>query len=49
MPCRNRAGVPTTQVRYDGMIHGFFSMTELLDAAKRAVADAAEKVRKALA
>jgi len=40
-----REGVPTTHVRYDGMIHGFFSMTAMLDAAKRAVAEAAAAVR----
>jgi len=39
------AGVPTTQVRYDGMFHGFFSMAAMLDTAKRAVADAAAAVR----
>ena len=41
-------GVPTTRTRYDGMIHGFFSMTAQVDAAKRAVAEAAAAVRKAL-
>jgi acetyl esterase len=40
-----REGVPTTHVRYDGMIHGFFSMTQMLDAARRAVAEAASAVR----
>jgi acetyl esterase len=40
-----REGVATTHVRYDGMIHGFFSMTQMLDAAKRAVAEAAAAVR----
>jgi acetyl esterase len=39
------AGVPTTQVRYDGMFHGFFSMNAMLDAARRAVAEAAAAVR----
>jgi len=43
-----RDGVPTTQVRYDGMIHGFFSMTQMLDMAKRAVAEAATAVRASL-
>jgi acetyl esterase len=43
------AGVPITQKRYDGMIHGFFSMTHAIDAAKRAVADAAAAVRAKLA
>jgi acetyl esterase len=40
-----REGVPTTHVRYPGMIHGFFSMTAMIDAAKRAVAEAASAVR----
>jgi acetyl esterase len=40
-----REGVPTTHVRYAGMIHGFFSMTAMLDVAKRAVAEAATAVR----
>jgi acetyl esterase len=43
------AGVPTTLVRYDGVFHGFFSMTQMIDTAKRAVADAAVQVREALA
>ncbi len=43
-----RDGVATTHVRYDGMIHGFFSMTEAIDAAKRAVAEAAAAVRASL-
>ena len=29
-----RDGVPTTRVRYDGMIHGFFSMGAMLDAGR---------------
>jgi acetyl esterase len=40
-----QAGVPTTQVRYDGMFHGFFSMGAMIDAGKRAVAEAAAAVR----
>jgi len=40
-----RDGVPTTQVRYDGVFHGFFAMTQALDTAKRAVAEAAAAVR----
>jgi acetyl esterase len=40
-----RDGVSTTHVRYDGMIHGFFSMGAMIDAARRAVADAATAVR----
>ncbi len=40
-----QAGVPTTHVRYDGMFHGFFSMSAMLDAGKRAVAEAAAAVR----
>ncbi len=40
-----RDGVPTTRVRYDGMFHGFFAMTQALDVAKRAVAEAAAAVK----
>jgi acetyl esterase len=31
-----QAGVPVTQVRYDGTAHGFFTMTGTLDAARQA-------------
>jgi acetyl esterase len=40
-----RDGVPTTRVRYDGMFHGFFAMTQALDAARRAVSEAAAAVK----
>jgi acetyl esterase len=40
-----RDGVPTTQTRYAGMFHGFFSMSAMLDAGKRAVAEAAAAVK----
>ena len=43
------AGVPTTLSRYDGTIHGFFSMTALLDLAKKAVAEASAALKKAFA
>jgi len=32
--------------RYDGMIHGFFTMTGMLDQGKRAVDEAATALRK---
>jgi acetyl esterase len=38
------AGVPVESVRYDGLVHGFFSMTGILDAA----ADAQARVAAAL-
>jgi len=41
------AGVPVVQRRYDGMIHGFFGFTELIDRAREAVADAARELRRA--
>jgi acetyl esterase len=41
------AGVPTVHTRYRGMIHGFFGMTDALDAAKAAVAQAGGELRKA--
>lgn len=43
------AGVPTTLTRYDGMIHGFFGMTALLDKAKAAVNQSAEALKTAFA
>jgi acetyl esterase len=44
-----QGGVPVTTSRYDGMVHGFFSMTAVLDAARQAVAEAAAAVKLALA
>jgi len=41
------AGVPTTLSRYDGQIHGFFSMGDMLDAGKAAVREAAAALRAA--
>lgn len=41
------AGVPTTVSRYDGMFHGFFGMTEMLDRAKDAVDEATVALRQA--
>lgn len=40
-----RLGVPTTAVRYMGQIHAFFSMGELLDDARSAIALAASHLR----
>jgi acetyl esterase len=42
-----QAGVPAEVVRYDGMIHGFFTMVGDLDTARTAVLDAAERLRTA--
>jgi acetyl esterase len=41
------AGVPTKLVRYDGVIHGFFSMNGMIDQADDAHAFAAGELRKA--
>jgi len=41
------AGVDTVVRRYDGMIHGFFAMTDLLEGARDATAFAAERLRAA--
>lgn len=42
------AGVPVTYVNYPGMIHGFFSMRNLVPKAREAVAAAAAALRAAL-
>ncbi len=42
------AGVPVTFKRYDGMIHGFFTMAGPLDKAKLAIDETAAIVREAL-
>jgi acetyl esterase len=41
------AGVPVAQRRYDGMIHGFFAMTEMLDRAREALDWAGARLRAA--
>jgi acetyl esterase len=39
------AGVPVRASRYDGMVHGFFGFTEMIDRAREAVAEAASELR----
>lgn len=41
------AGVPAEVIRYDGMMHGFFTMTGALDTAREAVLTAAGRLRAA--
>jgi acetyl esterase len=41
------AGVPVRLTRYDGMIHGFFTMGEMIDQGKRAIEQASEALRTA--
>jgi acetyl esterase len=43
------AGVPVTVTRYDGMIHGFYSMYEVLSKGKQAIEESAAALRKAFA
>ena len=43
----NAAGVPAEIIRYDGMMHGFFTMVGVLDTAKDAVLAAAGRLRTA--
>jgi acetyl esterase len=40
------AGVPVVQRRYDGMIHGFFGFSALVDRAREALAEAARELRR---
>jgi acetyl esterase len=42
------AGVPSTYVEYEGMIHGFYWMQGIADGARRLHADLAEAIREAL-
>jgi acetyl esterase/lipase len=39
-----QAGVPVALTRYDGMVHGFFTMIGVLDAARKAVSYAADRL-----
>jgi acetyl esterase len=43
------AGVPVHLRRYPGMVHGFFTMSGILDAARDALAEAATRLREAFA
>jgi len=43
------AGVPVEVKRYNGMIHGFFSLGHVLEQGKKAVVDAAARLRAAFA
>jgi len=42
------AGVAVTTSRYDGMIHGFYGLDSIMDAAKRATGETVEALRGAL-
>jgi acetyl esterase len=42
------AGVSTKLRRFDGLIHGFFTMTEVFPQAREAVRDASDAMREAL-
>ncbi|MBO0748708.1 MAG: alpha/beta hydrolase fold domain-containing protein, partial [Acidimicrobiaceae bacterium] len=42
------AGVPVRTSRYEGMVHGFFGMSGLLDRADEAVQEAAQALQRAL-
>jgi acetyl esterase len=43
------AGVPTQLSRYDGMVHGFFAMSGVLDGGRKAIAEAAEFLQRTFA
>ena len=42
------AGVPVDQIRYDGLVHGFFEMGPFSEAAAAAVDDLIGRIRKLL-
>ena len=42
------AGVDTSVIRYDGMIHGFFGMTDVVEGARQALKDSATALKKSL-
>ena len=42
------AGVPVTTSRYDGMIHGFYGLDTIFDAAKKATDETVRALRDAL-
>jgi acetyl esterase len=44
-----QAGVPVTMNRYPGMIHGFVSMRGVLAGGRRAIEEAAQFIRSAVA
>jgi acetyl esterase len=43
------SGVSTTCTRYDGMVHGFFGMSGLMDKGKQAIEEAASALKRAFA
>ncbi len=43
------AGVPTASTRYDGMIHGFFGMSAVVDKGKQAISEASSALQAAFA
>jgi acetyl esterase len=43
------SGVPVEVTRYDGMMHGFFTMSGILDGARQAVAHASARLQEAFA
>jgi acetyl esterase len=43
-----KAGVPVTATRYDGMIHGFYGLDSVFDAAKQATTETVVALREAL-
>jgi acetyl esterase len=44
----SEAGVPCASTRYDGVIHGFFQMGDMIPEGNQAVDQAADALRRAL-
>ncbi|MFQ6030880.1 MAG: alpha/beta hydrolase fold domain-containing protein, partial [Dehalococcoidia bacterium] len=44
-----QAGIPTVCTRYDGMIHGFFGMSAVVDKGRQAILESSQALQEAFA